>query len=64
MQSVSGISQTATAMSNARLQNRVDIAVLKKQQEASQQQGDAAVKLIQAAASVSRQIDTLELSGG
>ncbi|MEZ6091482.1 MAG: YjfB family protein [Pirellulaceae bacterium] len=62
MSSVSGISQAATAIANAQTQNKVQIAVMRKQQEASQQQGDAAVKLIQAAASIGRHQDTLELS--
>ncbi|QDS90364.1 hypothetical protein EC9_45720 [Rosistilla ulvae] len=64
MSSVNGIIQTATAISNAQLHNKVDIAVLKKQQEASQQAGDAAVQLIEAAAAAGKQIDSLELSDG
>ncbi|QDV71051.1 hypothetical protein Poly24_47840 [Rosistilla carotiformis] len=64
MSSVNGIAQAATAISNAQLANKVDFAVLKKQQEASQQAGDAAVQLIEAAAAAGRQADSLELSEG
>lgn len=64
MSSVNGITQTATAIANAQLHSKVDFAVLQKQQEASQQAGDAAVQLIEAAAAVGQPVDTLELSEG
>lgn len=64
MSSVNGIIQTATAISQAQTATKADFAVLKKQQEAAQQAGEAAVQLLQAAASVGQPVDSLELSGG
>jgi len=54
MSSVEGIAQTSTAISQAQLQNQVDVSVAKKTLDAQKQQGDAAVQLIEAAARVSK----------
>lgn len=65
MDSISGIAQTYTAISNAKLGNQVDMAVLKKTDEAAKQQGNAAVRLVEAAAKVGRAeqpVDILDLS--
>ncbi len=65
MDSVSAISQTYTAISNAQLSNQTDIAVLKKTQDAAKEQGNAAVRLVEAAANVGRSqqpVDVLDLS--
>ena len=57
MNSVSGIIQTASAISQAQTSNKIDMAVLVKHQEATKQTGDAMVQLIQAAVDTGKQLD-------
>lgn len=58
MTSVNSAASAATALSNAQAQNQVSVAVAGKQLDAVKQQGQAAVQLIEAAATVGKSIDT------
>lgn len=57
MPSVSGVTQTATAIQNSQTQNEIAITVAKKQLDAAKAQGDAAVRLLQDAAKTSQHLD-------
>jgi len=57
MPSVQGIAQAATAIQSNQVQNQVATAVAKKSLDATKQQGDAAVQLIQKAADISKRLD-------
>lgn len=58
MSSVSSVASTATALSNFKNQSAIGVAVVGKQLDAVKQQGDAAVQLIEAAATVGKSQNT------
>lgn len=53
--SVGGLSVLATAMKDVSIKQAVEVSVIKKAQDVQEQQGEAALKLIASAGSVSSQ---------
>ncbi len=54
MSDVTSIAAYSTALSNAQLKEQVGYAVMKKSMDASKQQGQAALSLLESAAKVAR----------
>ena len=57
MPSIDGIAQAASAIQASQTQSQVQVAVARKVQEAAQQQGSAAVQLLQNVANSNNQLD-------
>lgn len=58
MSSVNSVVGTYTALSNFKSESQISVAVLGKQLDAQKQQGEAAVQLLEAAASVGKSLHT------
>ncbi len=57
MSDVTSIAQYATTMSQAQLSQQVSTAVMRKSLDATKQQGQAAIALLEAAAQVAKNVE-------